>query len=265
MRFQHLLENLILRRQNEERKSWLLKKRSRRIGSIIRRRVLKLESQSFKSDQDRRIEQIQIREVKLGHETFWTNSQSGQDVFVQIVFAGMNSGRYLEIGSAWPDRISNTYVLERKFNWTGVSLDLDPLMVHKFREMRENLVIQSDATKIDYKILCKELSVEPIFDYLSVDIDPAYQSYFALKKIIGDGVMFACLTFEHDKYRSGYLVQFASGVLLRSKGYSRVAKDICAKDFGKYEDWWLLNSNFSKRELEEIRKKIRQLRIKFSY
>lgn len=48
-----------------------------------------------------------------------------------------------------------------------------------------------------------------------MDIDPSYQSYFALKKIMSDNIKFLTLTFEHDKYRSGPWVQIMSSRMLK--------------------------------------------------
>lgn len=52
-------------------------------------------------------------------------SQAGQDLFVIAMTQGRRHGTWLEIGCAWPVRSNNTYLLEKKLGWTGVSIDLE--------------------------------------------------------------------------------------------------------------------------------------------
>jgi hypothetical protein len=246
------LEYLIRKRNSKETLSWSFKKKRHRAYSIFQRRVLQplklSNSHSISKESDTKIRPYLIK----GRE-YWANSQSGQDLFAQLVFAEGISHCYLELGSSWPDRISNTYILEKFKGWRGLSLDIDPRSVLEFNRIRRNIAHVADATKLDYLDFCISNSFEPKFDYLSVDIDPSFQSYFALRNLMRDGVHFSIITFEHDKYRSGPLVQFASFLLLSRAGYVRVARDIQAKGFGKYEDWWAAKSSFPADDLKKIK------------
>jgi hypothetical protein len=78
---------------------------------------------------------ITISKVKIDERIFRSSSQSGQDIFIQIVFPKKTKGNYLEIGSAWPIKLSNTFVLENTYKWKGLSIDLDLKMVKK-RDLR---------------------------------------------------------------------------------------------------------------------------------
>jgi hypothetical protein len=93
-----------------------------------------------------------------------------------------------------------------------------------------------------------------------LDIDPSFQSYLALKKIMADGIDFSILTFEHDKYRSGAWVQMASSIILSKGRYVRVAKDIRAKNFGRYEDWWVSSLSFNLNQVAEIKRLVSLIR-----
>lgn len=51
-------------------------------------------------------------------------SQAGQDLFVIAMTQGKKGGSFLELGGYHPFEISNTYVLEKMFGWSGWSVDL---------------------------------------------------------------------------------------------------------------------------------------------
>ena len=48
-----------------------------------------------------------------------------QDMFVLSMLDGKRNGVYVEIGADKPKIINNSYLLERKFGWRGVSFELD--------------------------------------------------------------------------------------------------------------------------------------------
>lgn len=246
------LETLILRRKVRESIFWNLKKKIRRISSIIQRRILNHVIPCRKNS-PLSLNANELRFHLIDGVKFCTNSQSGQDLFAQLVFRGNRNCSYLEIGSSWPDKISNTYVLEKVCGWKGLSVDIDPKTVSVFNSKRRNLAHVADATLLNYQDFCRENAFEPRFQYLSLDIDPSFQSYLALKKIMADGIDFSILTFEHDKYRSGAWVQMASSIILSKGRYVRVAKDIRAKNFGRYEDWWVSSLSFDLNEVAEIK------------
>ena len=52
-------------------------------------------------------------------------SQSMQDMFVLSMLDGKRNGIYVEIGADQPRVISNTYLLEKDFDWSGISFELD--------------------------------------------------------------------------------------------------------------------------------------------
>jgi hypothetical protein len=52
-------------------------------------------------------------------------SQAGQELFVMAMTQGKRSGTWLEIGCGDPIRSNNTYLLEKRLDWTGTSIDLE--------------------------------------------------------------------------------------------------------------------------------------------
>ena len=61
-------------------------------------------------------------------------SQSMQDMFVLSMLDGKRNGVYVEIGADKPKIINNSYLLERKFGWRGVSFELDKSKVEFFNQ-----------------------------------------------------------------------------------------------------------------------------------
>lgn len=52
-----------------------------------------------------------------------SKSQAGQDLFVMAMTQGKRQGTWLEIGCGWPICSNNTYLLEKRLGWTGISID----------------------------------------------------------------------------------------------------------------------------------------------
>jgi hypothetical protein len=110
-------------------------------------------------------------------------------------------------------------------------------MVDKFKQERNNTVIQSDATKIDYSKLLKD---ELVWDYLQVDCDPPTVSYEVLTKIPFHTHKFKVITFEHDHYADDtQTIRDKSRKYLESFGYELVVDNISPDDYSPYEDWWV--------------------------
>lgn len=163
-------------------------------------------------------------------------SQIGQDLFVLCALKGLRNGKYIEIGSGNPIKFNNTYLLEKSFGWTGISLDIDAYSVFEFKLKRDNEVVCADATTYDYSNF-KDV------DYLQVDCEPPAVSFQALQKVLNDGVMPKVITFEHDGYIAGDEIKLASRELLTRYGYKLVVADVKFDNKeSAFEDWWVLSS-----------------------
>ncbi len=165
-------------------------------------------------------------------------SQSMQDMFVLSMLDGKKSGVYVEIGADQPRVISNTYLLENNFDWSGVSFELDADKVTYFNSIRKNKCLSEDATSYDYKSLFEERNYPKQIDYLQLDIDPAEGTLRALKALPLNDYRFSVITYETDVYSSGADIQDEQIEILESHGYQLVAKNVKCEG-NPYEDWWI--------------------------
>lgn len=175
--------------------------------------------------------------VRMMHERNYF-SQAGQDLFVLEMLNNKKFGFYIEIGGADPFESNNTFLLEKDYLWQGFSIEFDKLLASRYKSMRTNPCYCEDATAFDYHDKAKLLNFPTQIDYLSVDIDPAENTYLALKKCLFDQHRFSVITFEHDFYASGPHYMELSRAFLNAHGYQLVAKNV--KCFGRtFEDWWI--------------------------
>ena len=165
-------------------------------------------------------------------------SQSMQDIFVMSMLDGKRNGVYVEIGADQPRVISNTYLLEKDFDWSGISFELDADKVAFFNTIRENKCLCEDATLYNYKSLFEELNYPKQIDYLQLDIDPAEGTLRALKALPLDDYRFSVITYETDVYSSGADIQDEQIEILESHGYQLVSKNVKCEG-NPYEDWWI--------------------------
>jgi hypothetical protein len=167
-------------------------------------------------------------------------SQSGQESFVVGILDNLLNGFYLEIGAFHSKELSNTFLLESRFGWKGLAIEIVKKRSKEYNRNRENPCIRADATQLDYSELFLIHNVPRIIDYLQVDIEPATNSLTALKALPISTNQFRVITFEHDIYADSQNlgIQEMAFVFLQSHGYHRVAKNV--KNSGlSYEDWYI--------------------------
>lgn len=172
-----------------------------------------------------------------------TYAWNRQDIFVAEILNRKQNGVYVELGSNHPFEGSNTYLLEKDFGWTGLSLDNEPQITSKFNEVRKNKAILADATTFDYLSYFKEKNFPKQIDYLSIDIDGNYRfdnvreknnSLLGLISLPLTTYRFTVIHFEHDiggNYKNGDTRE-AQREILTSLGYSLIVNNI-------EEDWWV--------------------------
>jgi tetratricopeptide (TPR) repeat protein len=181
-------------------------------------------------------------------------SESYQDMFILSALNGKNNGTYLEIGAGNTFYGNNTALLETKFDWKGVSLDIDERFVDAFSKERKNICLLKDATRIDYEKFLQGLGFYNEIDYLQLDCDPPEVTYKILLSIPFDRFKFAVITYEHDHYCDNRKeFQEKSKQYLESYGYVRVVNNIAPDNWRSYEDWWvhpdLVDSNILQKML----------------
>ena len=181
----------------------------------------------------------QLKNKFTGSENIENNwSQSFQDMFVLTMLNGKKNGVYVEVGADQPRVISNTFLLESEFDWSGASFELDGDKVIYFNTIRRNKCICADASTYDYKFLFDERNYPKQIDYLQLDIDPAEGTLNALKALPLDDYRFSVITYETDVYSSGADIQDEQIKILESHGYQLVTKNVKCEG-NPYEDWWI--------------------------
>ena len=75
------------------------------------------------------------------------NSQAreNQDRFVVAVLDGKKNGTYVEVGGYLPIEWNNTFMLEKEFGWTGISLELFEKFSSQWNGLRSNPCITCDG------------------------------------------------------------------------------------------------------------------------
>ena len=170
-------------------------------------------------------------------------SQSGQDQFAYNI-SGSN-GTYLEIGAHDPIINSNTFNLEVKCNWNGISIEYDKSFQMSWgdNKLRKNNVVWDDAFNINYSSLIKQRDLPNRLNYLSCDIEPAENTFNILKKVIGSKLNFDFISFEHDKYSIGNKYEDLSIEYLKNYNYKVAVKDVYSRNkrYKIYETWFVNN------------------------
>lgn len=175
-----------------------------------------------------------------GSKDIQTNySESYQDLFILSILNGKRKGTYLEIGAGHPFYGNNTALLEKDFEWSGISLDFDKGFIEQYQEKRSNVALLRDATKLNYIELLESLEYGTEIDYLQIDCDPPEVSYDILSKIPFEKLKFAVITFEHDCYAAGDSIKEKSRKLLKSFGYKLIFDEVSFDGENSYEDWWI--------------------------
>lgn len=179
-------------------------------------------------------------------------AQVFQDLFVLSILNGKKDGTYLEIGSGDPFINNNTALLEKQYNWTGLSVEIKEADVMKFKAERKNSVLKADALTLNYKDLLKEHKFPTNIDYLQVDCEPPKTTYEILTKIPFDEYKFAVITFEHDNYATlEKIYKKKSREFLKSKGYELLVANVGRNNVDDFEDWWI-HPDLVNPEIKEI-------------
>lgn len=163
-------------------------------------------------------------------------SQSGQDIFVLMCMGGKMNGTFLDLGCNHPEIINNTFLLEKTYSWSGVSIDINPEMTQLY-DNRKTIILTEDCTNLDFDKISTHYQTNHI-DYLSLDLEPASVTLDCLKKIPFNDLSFSVITYEHDSYRFGEFYKDESRKIFESYGYLLICSDV-SNDNNIYEDWYV--------------------------
>lgn len=175
---------------------------------------------------------------------FSPNGQAFQDAYVLNILKFKRNGFFLEIGSHDAIHISNTYKLEKEFDWTGLMVDCEHCYEDSYKTHRPNSKYAiADATNLDYKTLFETYNFPANMDYLQIDLEVSNKStlnvLLHLDATLFDTYKFATVTFEHDIYRGDFFdTRVQSRAIFERRGYVRVFSDVKGDTF-PFEDWYV--------------------------
>jgi hypothetical protein len=166
-----------------------------------------------------------------------SQAQLKQDEFVRETLNYKKNGVFIDIGCQQPITISNTYLLEKADDWTGLGIDIidnpeDSDSTKTWAKERPNTIhVIEDALKIDYPALFKKHNIPAIIDYLSLDLEPPEITLECLLKLPFSEYKFRVITFEIDEYRPGGEERKAvSRSFLKNYGYTLVRESVDSQD-----------------------------------
>ena len=167
-----------------------------------------------------------------------------QEDFLIKILKGKKEGYYVELGAFHSSNGSNTYLLEKEYDWKGVSFEINDEWRKEFQENRSNPCM-GDALDFNYISYFEENNFPKQIDYLQVDIDAGYDylgrpvgnPYLTLHGLLAiplNQYRFSVITFEHDSnmYWRNTAMRDAQREILDSFGYSLVVRQM-------HEDWWV--------------------------
>lgn len=174
-------------------------------------------------------------------------SRHFQDMFVLAFLNGKKNGSFVEIGSGHHQHFNNTLLLEKDFDWTGISIDNNERFTYQHSRARKSTVINADAKEIDYRKLFKSNCVETHTDLLRINSE--WTSLEVLKRIPFDGYQFSVIQFQHNHCWWNNEFRELSRDILRKIGYILLVPDVAVNEKENYEDWWVhpgMMSNMNK-------------------
>ena len=165
-----------------------------------------------------------------------TNSQAHQDVFALKTCINKS---YIEVGGNRPKKWNNTFLLEEN-GFTGYTIENAIKWQDKwYKSTRTNQIFWDNALTFDYKKALFESNIGLNVGYLSCDIDPAANTFQALKKIIRSGINFDCITFEDDRYNENEPYDLYATNFLKSYGYKVAVSDVYTESNNLFETWFV--------------------------
>jgi FkbM family methyltransferase len=73
-----------------------------------------------------------------------TLSQAGQDLWIYgEVFNEQQGGYFVDIGAHNGIDLSNTYILEKRYNWTGICIEANPIIFEQLKNNRNALCLNA--------------------------------------------------------------------------------------------------------------------------
>lgn len=169
---------------------------------------------------------------------------TNQEDFILKLLDYKKEGYYVELGAFHSKNGSNTYMLEKEYDWKGVSFEIESDKREEFNQNRSNPCM-GDALDFNYISYFEENNFPKQIDFLQLDIDAGYDAngrpvgnhYLTLHGLLAvplNTYRFTVIMFEHDSnmYWRNVAMRDAQREILDSLGYSLVVRT-------ESEDWWV--------------------------
>ena len=169
-----------------------------------------------------------------------SQSQNNQDLFVLDALKCKRNGYFVEVGAADGIRLSNTYLLEKSFQWRGICVEPSK---HWHSDLRKNrncyvdtrCVFSNSGQKIAF-FDAQEHELSTIKKYVDIDMNGPFR-----KKHSEYTVETVKLTDLLDQYQAPYSIDYIS---LDTEGSE--LEILNGFDFNKYEvSVWTVEHNFT--------------------
>lgn len=195
-----------------------------------------------------------------------THSQAGQDLWVLETLKNKKNGFFLDIGAYDGLKYSNSYLLEKNFNWNGLMVEAHPCNYNSLKNNRKSIMAPyaiSDTNEtllfenecgtgskitdangitveaITFEKLFEIYDVPEIIDYMSLDIE-GYE-YKALTKFPFSKYKCRTITVEHNLYLGDSENKKKINEILINNGYTLIVENVKHEGF-PFEDWYVNNN-----------------------
>jgi FkbM family methyltransferase len=195
-----------------------------------------------------------------------TYSQAGQDLWVLKTLDNKKNGFFLDVGAYDGLKYSNSYLLEKNFNWGGLMIEAHPCNYDSLKNNRSSIMAPYAISDINEKILFENncgtgskitnsngivvesitfeklfelYDVPEIIDYMSLDIE-GYE-FKALTKFPFNKYKCKTITVEHNLYLDGSENKKKIKEILINNGYSLIVENVEHNGY-PFEDWYINNN-----------------------
>lgn len=190
-------------------------------------------------------------------------SQVDQDLWVLEMLNNKKNGYFLDVGAYDGIKYSNSLLLEKDFDWSGLLIEAHPDNFDTLKNNRKNTLVPYAVSDYNGKIIFENecgtgskvvekngLSIDCItfekmfemynvpnyIDYISLDIEG--MEYLSLTKFPFDKYKFKLLTVEHNLYMSGSENKEKIKDILLKNGYVIYKENVSHNEL-PFEDWYI--------------------------
>lgn len=196
------------------------------------------------------------------------NSFAGQDLWVLEMLNNKTNGIFVDLGAGDGITFSNTYLLEKEYNWNGICVEsypdrYDELITNRV-SFKKNIVInhykgycnidddgritESSGTTVEcdtFDNIITEFELGNEIDYISINIGSSELDI--LKTIDFTKYDIKLITVQHNVYSNDLtFYKWRIYDVLNNEGFERIKSDAhCleqyAEEYGRqpYEDWFI--------------------------